>query len=269
MKATKFASVTFLAIAVSFGCGRAPEPAPAVATTSDPAQMLGDMFDTLSKAHQFTFKATRRLDAALVIGGSVPESAQIDVSVARPQRIRARSVSEAGARVLYADGQNVSLTDETMKVYAITPLAGTIDEMVEALGNRYGFTPPLAEFILNDPEKKLGTQIQGSQYKGRETLNGVECERVTLTGEIADADVWIAISDRLPRKFVATFKDREGSPQLTVDFSDWNLAATLDESTFVFDPPKDAEKIEMAPIEDANASDAKGGTKCTRDPIGS
>jgi hypothetical protein len=255
------ASFVIAALVASFGCSRAPEPAPVVVTTPDPSQMLRDMFDTLSKAQQFTFKATRQLDAALVIGGSVAESAQIDVAVSRPQRIRARSVSDASARVFYADGQNVSLTDEAMKVYATTPLAGTIDEMVEAIDNRYGFTPPLAEFILNDPQKKFSTQIQGSQYRGKETLNGVECDRITLTGDIADADVWIAVADHLPRKFVATFKDREGSPQLTVDFADWNLAATLDESTFAFEPPKDAEKIEMAPIEDAKGSDAKVGRK--------
>jgi len=75
--------------------------------------------------------ATRQLDPALVIGGSVAESAQIEVSVSRPQMIRARSISDAGARVLYSDGQNVSLLDETMKVYATAPLAGTIDEIVE------------------------------------------------------------------------------------------------------------------------------------------
>ena len=250
-----------MVLAASFGCSGAPEPAPAVATTPDPAQMLRVMFDTLSKAQQFTFKATRQLDPALVIGGTVAESAQIDVSVSRPRRIRARSVSDAGARVFYADGQNLSLFDEAMNLYATTPLTGTIDEMVEALDNRYGFTPPLAEFILNDPHKKFTTEIQGSQYKGKESINGVECERVTLTGEIADADVWIAITDHLPRKFVATFKDREGGPQLTVDFTDWNLAAKLEESIFVFDPPKDAEKIVMTRVDEADASDAKGGTK--------
>lgn len=257
----KTRKMTLLALVVCFGCGRAPEPAPPVASAPDPAQILRAMFDTLSKAQQLTFKATRQLDAALVIGGTVAESAQIDVSVSRPQRVRARSVSDAGARVLYADGQHVSLLDETMKVYATTPLAGTIDEMVDALDNRYGFTPPLAEFILNDPQKKFSTQIQSSQHKGKETLNGVECDRVTLTGDIADADVWIAVADHLPRKFVATFKDREGSPQLTVDFSDWNLAAKLEDSAFAFDPPKDAEKIDMAPVEDSNTSDPKGGTK--------
>ena len=255
------ASIAIITLILSFGCSRAPEPAPPVASTPDPAQAVREMFDTLAQARQLTFKATRRLDAALVIGGTVAESAEIEVAVSRPQHIRARSLSDAGVRVLYADGQRVSLIDEAMNVYATAPLAGTIDEMVVALDNRYGFTPPLAEFILNDPHKKFSTEIQGSQYKGKETINGVECDRVTLTGEIADADLWIAIADHLPRKFVATFKDREGSPQMTVDFSDWNLAAALEESVFAFDPPKDAEKILMVTVEDANATDAKGGTK--------
>lgn len=46
--------------------------------------------------------------------------------------VRARSVSDAGARVLYADGQHVSLLDETMNVYTTTPLAGTIDPPKDA-----------------------------------------------------------------------------------------------------------------------------------------
>jgi hypothetical protein len=219
------------------------------------------MFETLAHARQLTFRATRQLDPALVIGGSVAESSEIEVWVLRPAMIRARSVSDAGVRILYADGQRVSLIDEALNVYATAPLAGTIDEMVAALDARYGFTPPLAEFILNDPYTKLGTQIQTSQYKGREAIKGVDCDRVTLTGEIADADVWISTQDHVPLRFVATFKDREGSPQLNVEFSNWNLAASLDESMFVFDPPKDADQITMATVDDASASDAKGETK--------
>ena len=155
--------------------------------------MLRAMFDTLSTAQQLTFKATRQLDPALVIGGTVAESAEIEVWVSRPQRIRARSMSDADVRVpLRRWTERLSLFDEAMKVYATTPMTGTIDEVVDLLDNRYGFTPPLAEFILSDPYKRFSALIQGSQYKGRESINGVECERVTLTGEIADADVWIA-----------------------------------------------------------------------------
>jgi hypothetical protein len=230
----------------------------------DPAEKLRQMSQTLARSRQLTFTASRQLDAALVEGSSVPESVEIEVAVSRPQMVRARMVSGAGARRFYADGRSISLLDERMKLYATVPVSGTIDEVVAKLDENYGFTPPLAEFILNDSYEKFSRQIQRSAYRGRETIKGVVCDRLALTGEFADADLWISSKDHLPQRFVATFKDREGSPQLRIDFSDWNLAATLDESLFVFDPPKDADKIIMAAIEDeqpAEQSHNKGGKK--------
>jgi len=49
---------------------------------------------------------------------------------------------------------------------------------------------------------------------------------------VADSDLWIGAADLLPRKLVATFKDREGSPKLQAEFSNWNLAPTLDDKIF-------------------------------------
>jgi hypothetical protein len=169
-------------------------------------------------------------------------------------------VSPTGVRRFYADGQSISLLDESMKLYATVSVSGTIDEVVDKLDAQYGFTPPLAEFVLNDPNLKFSKQIQSSVHHGQETINGVECDRLMLTGEIADADLWVSIKDHLPQRFVATFKDREGSPQLKVDFFEWNLAAKLDESVFTFDPPKDAEKIAMAETE-SEPVEQNGGKK--------
>jgi hypothetical protein len=46
---------------------------------------------------------------------------------------------------------------------------------------------------------------------------------------------------------------------LRVEFTSWNLAPTLDDSLFVFNPPKDAYEIAMVTTDEANAADAKGG----------
>jgi hypothetical protein len=66
-----------------------------------------------------------------------------------------------------------------------------------------------------------------------------------MSGDEVDSDLWIGADDLLPRKLVATFKNREGNPKLQADFSSWNLTPTLDDKIFAFVPPKDAEKIEM------------------------
>jgi hypothetical protein len=62
---------------------------------------------------------------------------------------------------------------------------------------------------------------------------------------VADSELWIGTADLLPRKLVATFKEGEGSPKLQADFSNWNLAPSLDDNVFTFVAPKDAENIDM------------------------
>jgi len=246
-------SIAIVALAAASGCNRAPAAATQIPATPDAAKVLQSMFDTLAGTRQLMFTAIRELDPALAaVSGIVPESTRIDVSVSRPQMMRARSASASGTRTLYADGQHVSLLDEAMNVYATEPLTGTIDDVAAALDTRFGFTPPLAEFLVNDPSKRFNAQMRSSRYAGAESIDGIPCDRLTLVGDIADADLWIAVADHLPRKLVATFKDREGSPQLTVEFLEWHLNATLNESTFAFVPPDDAERILMAPIEEAS-----------------
>ena len=95
----------------------------------------------------------------------------------------------------------------------------------------------------------MSGQIQNSSYKGREVINGVECHHVAAQGELADAELWVAVTDQLPRRLLATFKHRTGSPQLRADFSDWNLNASLDNKVFSFVPTADTEKIEMLPVD--------------------
>lgn len=252
----------FVLVAVT-GCGGAPPQESTPPEPPDPVKVLQQMSDTLSQATQLTFKATRELDAALVEVTGRAEKAEIEVWVSRPDKARAHVVSDAGARSLFIDGTHVSLLDESMNLYASSPVAGTIDDVIDALADKYGFTPPMAEFIVNAPYKRFSAQIQTSVHRGVESVDGEPCDHVSLAGEVADADLWISSGDHLPRRFIATFKDREGNPQLKIAFSGWNLAASVDPSQFAFEPPKDAEKIVMTTVQAAAAAAAegKGGTK--------
>ena len=233
--------VSSLLFGLICGCGT-EKPA---AATNDPDQLLQQMSEHLAQAKKFSFKVDRRLDAALVEGRNLPENAQIEISVSRPGKFLAKSEGEDNVRRLVFDGQNLSVYDETMQLYATVPVPGTIDEVVAKIDEKYGFTPPLAEFILSDPYGALSPRIKSRAYKGKETLDGVECHHLSLGGEMADSELWIGVVDVLPRKLVATFKNREGDPRLQADFSDWNLAATLDDNFFTFAAPQDAERIDM------------------------
>lgn len=213
-----------------------------VAANAD--QALRAMSAKLASAKQFSFQVDREIDSALLEGRNVPEKARIDIRVSRPNRIAARSVSGDGARRIIGDGRTVTVVDEKKNHYAQVAMRGTIDALVEQLEEQYGFVPPVADFVVSDPYEEIRRQATAITSLGREKIKGVECDRFLLKGKEADADLWIAVTDQLPRKLVATFR-RAGKPQLRIAFSNWNLAAPIAASDFSFSPPAGAQKIEM------------------------
>jgi len=217
-------------------------------------QILKQTCAQLAAARQFSFTAHREMDPALVPGGEVAQSADVEVTVSRPNKVMAEAKSAKGQRRLYADGRTFSLLDAKMNLYATLPMRKSIDGLVDEIDERYGFVPPLAEFAVSDPYKEFRRQASAVSYAGRSTLpagflnfGSVECEHLALTGKEADAEVWIGVNDHLFKKLVATFH-RAGKPQVRISFSTWNLAASVKDSEFTFTPPKGAQKIPMRPI---------------------
>jgi len=217
-------------------------------------QILKQMCAKLAGARQFSFKAHREMDPALIPGGVVAQSADVEVTVLRPNKVVAEAKSKKGTRRLYADGQTFSLLDAGVNLYTTIPMRKSIDGLVDEIDQIYGFVPPLAEFAVSDPYKELRRQATAVSYAGRSTfptgfmnLGSVECEHLSLIGKEADAEIWIGVDDHLLKKLVATFH-RDGKPQVHISFSSWNLAASVTDSAFTFTPPKGALKIPMRPI---------------------
>ena len=211
---------------------------------ADADQVLKAMSAKLASAKQFSFQVDREIDAALLEGRNVPEKAKIEIRVSRPNRIAARAVSRDGSRRIIGDGRTFTVFDEKKNHYAQVAMSGTIDGLVDQLEEKYGFVPPVADFVISDPYARIRQQASAITSLGREKISGVECDRFLLKGKEADAELWIAVTDQLPRKLVATFH-RAGKPQLRMAFSNWNLAASIAASDFSFSPPAGAQKIEM------------------------
>jgi hypothetical protein len=223
----------------------------AVAAEPNADQLIRQMSTTLAAAKRFSFSATRTIDAALLEGRDIPEKARIELTVQRPDTLSAISRSNEGTRRFVADGRTLSILDQKSNHYAVVPMQTTIDGLVDRLDQKFGFTPPLAEFALSDPYSHFRRQTHTTTYLGRAKsgggflgLGGVECHRIQLSGKVADAELWIGVNDHLPRQLIATFH-HDGHPQLKIRFSSWNLNAPAPANGFTFVPPKGCEKIEM------------------------
>ena len=100
------------------------------------------------------------------------EDARVEIRVLRPNKLSARLNTNLGVRRVFADGRNLTVLDEKAKTYAIVPMRTNIDGVVAALDERYGFTPPLAEFAVSNPYQGIREQAQSVSYVGRESVSG-------------------------------------------------------------------------------------------------
>jgi len=226
---------------------------PAVAATPSADQILREMSSTLTASKTFSFSATREIDIALIDGLELTgKKASIEALVQRPDKLAIRSVSKAGGRQFIANGRSLTIYESKPNTYSVSRIPGTIDGLLDELDAKYGFTPPLADYAVSNPYQDLRRQADTLSYVGRETVGagflgfgGVACDRISLKGPIADAELWIGVKDHLPHQLVATFKNLPSKPQLRIAFHRWNLAATATPADFTFTPPKGAMKIEM------------------------
>jgi hypothetical protein len=238
-------TTTIAALGLALTAAITPTTSAAETAPASGDRALQAMSAKLASAKQFSFHAEREIDPALLEGRDAPEKARIDVRVARPNRLAARSVSQEGARRVIADGRNLTVVDEKKNFYGQVPMRTSIDGLVAQLDEKYGFIPPLADFAVSNPYAEIQQQAHTITSMGREKISGGgECDHLALKGKEADVELWIGVSDQLPRKLVATFH-RAGRPQLRIAFSNWNLAAPVAASDFTFTPPHGAQKIEM------------------------
>ncbi len=243
---------TLLGLALGAACALPALAADNAAPKPDAEKILREASSQLAAARQFTFKAHREIDAALLTGRSEAENADIEVSVLRPDKIMATSKTSRGERTVYADGKSFTIHDVTMNLYSTVPMHESLDDLVEQTDAKYGFTPPLAEFALSDPYKEFHRQARTVTYLGESSLGGgflglgaEDCYMLQLSGHTVDTELWIGVKDHLIKKLVATFNGDPAKPQIKIEFSEWNLAAKISAGEFTFVPPKGAGKIPM------------------------
>ena len=248
---TILAAVSLALVAASMSAAIAAGAAqPATAGQPNADTILRQMSDKLSAASQFSFKATREIDAALAAGRGLQAQARIEVVVRRPNAVFGRSMSKDGVRYLYFDGNTLSIFDAKRNMYATVPMRTSLDALPVQLATRYGFVPPLAEFVISNPYKDISWRAQTISYAGTGTyrtgflgLSQVKCYRIALSGKFADSELWIAVNDQLPRRMTARLKGQTGATALDIEFLDWNLNAPVTTQEFVFTPPKGASEI--------------------------
>lgn len=205
---------------------------------------LQAMSDYLKTAKSYSFHADIQFDDVMPSGQKIAFVAEADLSLRRPNGIRAEQQSDNGARKLWFDGQQVTLLDPANRTYAVEAISGNTDKALDHLMKILHFTPPLADFLYEDPFRALSRNTVIGFVVGPSQVNGTPCQHLAFIDKHVDWQIWIEDGRvPLPRKLVITYKTVPGSPQYMATLHDWDFTTRLPDSLFQAEIPTGAIKL--------------------------
>jgi hypothetical protein len=239
------------------GLAYAQQPAPgkkapaAAAVTESQAQasaILMRMADFLGGAQRFSVSVRAGYDAVQKSGQKIEFGEMRKVTLSRPDRLRIEGERSDGAKTLTVfNGKEIVLIDETSNVYATAPQPGGVDDTIVHFVKDLGMRLPLAVLLVSQLPAELKDRVRSIDYVEKTNIYGSTSYHLAARTDMVDFQIWVADGDKpLPQRVVITYKKAKGEPQFWAQFSDWNLAPEISDSTFLAKPPDGAQKVAFA-----------------------
>jgi hypothetical protein len=227
---------------------QAPAAAPVTETQAQASAILTRMADFLAGTQRFSVSLRAGYDAVQKSGQKIEFGDTRKVTVSRPDRLRMEGERSDGVKTLTVfTGKEIVLIDETSNVYATAPQPGGLDDTLVYFVKDLGMKLPLAVLLVSQLPAELKARVRSVDYVERTTIDGSPSHHLAARTDMVDFQVWVADGDKpLPQRVVISYKQAKGEPQFWAQFSDWNLAPALDDSTFLAKPPDGAQKVAFA-----------------------
>jgi hypothetical protein len=182
----------------------------------------------------------------------------VDVTVKKPDRLRAESVGSQGTRQFFYNGKALSIYAKDENYYTSMSAPSTLRETLDAAADKHDVELPLLDLVYVAVGGELDASLTAAGVIGTSTVDGVECQQLAFRGRVVDWQVWIERGAKpLLRKLVITTRDEPASPQYSATMR-WDLAPKIGEESFVFSPPAGALPIALAQSDQTRAK-AKNG----------
>jgi hypothetical protein len=217
---------------------------PKVSIEETAKKSLHTMSEYLKASKSFSFHADIQYDDVLPSGQKIAFSAESEISLRRPNGLQASQVSDTGTRQLWFNGKQLILLDPVRNTFAVEPVSGNTDQALDHMINQLHFTPPLSDFLYEDPAKALGKNAVHGFVVGSSEVNGVPCQHLAFVDKLIDWQLWIETGKiPLPRKLIITYKTLPSSPQFVATLSNWDFSTRLPDSLFQANIPANAIKL--------------------------
>jgi len=202
----------------------------------------------LADAHYFSLNAEVWREHVTESGQKVQFSRTVAMEVKRPNHLHMEIASPHSQRQFWYGNKALTILDKEHNVFSSAEMPGNLDDTLDQAHDRFGIDLPLVDLVVSNPFKNAMARVLQGRYYGLATVSGIACHHLAFTQTNIDWQVWVQEGPQpLIRKIVITHKREEGAPEFTAFITHWDLVSPISDSDFVFDPPRDARKIEMRP----------------------
>lgn len=214
------------------------------------SRILEKSMDYLSGLPQFSVSADNTLEVVLASGQKIQFDSASLVAVKRPNKLYAVRLGDVAGQKFYYDGATLTLHDADNDVFATVDAPATLDGMLDFARDSLDIVAPAADFIYSNAYELLMEDVESGFVVGPSVVAGTACDHLAFSKPGTDFQVWVARGDQpLPMKLVITSRDVLSTPQFSVLLRDWNVDVVLDDATFSFEPPAEAQAIEFIVLE--------------------
>jgi hypothetical protein len=201
---------------------------------------LKRMSETLAAARSMSFESSSMTPLRGPNGQWVHVFKTARVEMQRPDRLFIQTGGDAFKQNIYFNGKTYTTFAPESKLYASTPMAGSIDAMLARSDERGGDVFPFSDALLADPYAAWSQGLEGALYVGQSNRNGHLLSHLAFTAKDMDWEVWVGVSDHLPHMVFVKYKGEDRSPTILIEFSKWRLNPKLNAAEFTFVPPRGA-----------------------------
>jgi hypothetical protein len=221
------------------------------ADEADARRLLKSMSDYLAAQKAISFDFDSNLDIVSTEQQNITLAASGNVVLNRPDKLRVSRRGGFANMEMSFDGKTVTLLGKNSNMVAQVQAAGSIDQLVDVLRDKYHRPVPGADLLMSDPYKELMSEVTEVKDLGSGVVRGMECDHLAFRTREVDWQIWIAQGPNpFPCRYSITSRKITGAPEYRLDIRDWKTGAQVAADSFKLGIPAGAQKLTPEKIQE-------------------
>jgi hypothetical protein len=230
-----------------------PQPPPAPLPPEHPAiepsalEMLRATSQRLASAQSMSFTAVTTYEAPARNGQPLYYATLSQVAMQRPNKLRVITPGDGPASDFYYDGKTMMAYAPVADLAAVADAPATIEAAMKAAYDQAAIYFPFEDVIVADPYKTLSDGLTSAFVVGQSHIVGdTVTDMVAIANAHVQAELWIGISDGLPRMIRAVYPAVPTQSRYEIQFSNWHLNPAMESADFTSERAMKAPRMEFA-----------------------